>query len=86
MIDAKDAHYLTNEAITRNKLKALNAVEVRIKNAIDEGEFKITVDDIFLNNSCVEFLKENGYKLEYFSMAYDVRTGCKAKSGYIISW
>ena len=80
MIDAKDAHYLTNEAITRNKLKALNAVEVRIKNAIDEGEFKITVDDIFLNNSCVEFLKENGYILDHISVPY------KSMDGWIISW
>ena len=80
MIDAKDAHYLTNEAITRNRFKVIDEVEKRINEAIDKGEFTITVDNIFLNDNCVEFLKENGYKLDYVSVPY------QCTNGWIISW
>lgn len=64
MIDAKDAHYLTNEVITRNKLKALDEIEEKINEAIDKGEFKIIVNNIFLNDDCLEILKDKGYKLQ----------------------
>lgn len=80
MINAKDAHYLTNEKITRNKLKALNVVEVKIKNAIDDGKFSIFIDDMVLNNDCIEVLKDNGYTIEYFHSLYATRDGCS------ISW
>ncbi len=80
MINAKDARYLTNETITRNKLKALNVVEVRIKNAIAEGEYTITVGDVFLNEDCIEVLKDNGYVLKSFANPH------KTGKGWIISW
>jgi len=77
MITAAEAKAQTKENIENKILDELVMAETRIKKAVEEGQFEITVEN--LSEQAQDRLRALGYDVHWYASGYN-------ESSIIISW